>query len=168
MAVESARLVAGNEVTAAMPAAGFRERAGYHRTRTTRCPSMGCRPCSGLDPPSRCKNVSCLCFGLGLAAGAGEVQRVARRPARSEYMQPIRCRASRRNRAAAPPACNPAAATRWTPGEGRGRRKRAPPAKTGSDEPRCTWASHNARSASETAPSGTEPLEYTRNTTKLV
>ena len=41
MAVESARLVAGNEVTAAMPAAGFRERAGYHRTRTTRCPSMG-------------------------------------------------------------------------------------------------------------------------------
>ena len=39
-------------------------------------------------------------FGLGLAAGAGEVQRVARRPARSEYMQPIRCRASRRNRAA--------------------------------------------------------------------
>ena len=41
MAVESARLVAGNEVTATMPAAGFRERAGYHRTRTTRCPSMG-------------------------------------------------------------------------------------------------------------------------------
>ena len=41
MAVESARLVAGNEVTAAMPAAGFRKRAGYHRTRTTRCPSMG-------------------------------------------------------------------------------------------------------------------------------
>ena len=41
MAVESARLVAGNEVTAAMPAAGFRERAGYHRTRTTRCPRMG-------------------------------------------------------------------------------------------------------------------------------
>ena len=25
----------------AMPAAGFRERAGYHRTRTTRCPRMG-------------------------------------------------------------------------------------------------------------------------------
>ena len=41
MAVESARLVPGNEVTATMPAAGFRERAGYHRTRTTRCPSMG-------------------------------------------------------------------------------------------------------------------------------
>ena len=129
MAVESARLVAGNEVTAAMPAAGFRERAGYHRTRTTRCPSMGCCPCSGLDPPSRCKNVSCLCFGLGLAAGAGEVQRAARRPARNQYTQQTRCRASRRNRAAAPPACNPAAATRWTPGEGRGRRKRAPPAK---------------------------------------
>ena len=100
MAVESARLVAGNEVTAAMPAAGFRERAGYHRTRTTRCPSMGCRPCSGLDPPSRCKNVSCLCFGLGLAAGAGEVQRAARRPARNQYTQQTRCRASRRNRAA--------------------------------------------------------------------
>ena len=89
----------------------------------------GCRPCSGLDPPSRCKNVSWLCFGLGLAAAAGEVQRAARRPARSGYMQPIRCRASRRNRAAEPPACGPAAATRWTPGEGRGRRKRAPPAK---------------------------------------
>ena len=41
MAVESARLVAGNEGTATMPAAGFRKRAGYHRTRTTRCPSMG-------------------------------------------------------------------------------------------------------------------------------
>ena len=41
MAVESARLVPGNEVTATMPAAGFRERAGYHRTRTTRCPRMG-------------------------------------------------------------------------------------------------------------------------------
>ena len=39
-------------------------------------------------------------FRLGLAAGAGEVRRAARRPARSEYMQPIRCRASRRNRAA--------------------------------------------------------------------
>jgi len=100
MAVESARLVAGNEVTAAMPATGFRERAGYRRTRTTRCPSMGCRPCSGLDPPSRCKNVSCLCSGLGLAAGAGEARHAARRPARSGYMQPIRCRASRRNRAA--------------------------------------------------------------------
>lgn len=30
----------------------------------------------------------------------------------------------------APPAQGPVAATRWTPGEGRGRRKRAPPAKT--------------------------------------
>ena len=38
----------------------------------------------------------------------------------------------------APPACGPAAATRWTPREGRGRRKRAPSAKTGPDEPRCT------------------------------
>ena len=58
----------------------------------------------------------------------------------------------------APPACGPAAATRWTPGEGRGRRKRAPPAKTGSDEPRCTKASHNARNASAAAPSGRELL----------
>ena len=137
MAVESARLVPGNEVTATMPAAGFRERAGYHRTRTTRCPSMGAVRVPGSTRHQDAR-MSLSLSGLGLAAGAGEVQRAARRPARSEYMQPLRCRASRRNRAAAPPACNPAAATRWTPGEGRGRRKRAPPAKTGSDEPRCT------------------------------
>ena len=47
-------------------------------------------------------------------------------------------RKSKKPSRGAPPACNPAAAARWTPGEGRGRRKRAPPAKTGSDEPRCT------------------------------
>ena len=47
-------------------------------------------------------------------------------------------RKSKKPSRGAPPACGPAAATRWTPGEGRGRRKRAPPAKTGSDEPRCT------------------------------
>ena len=47
-------------------------------------------------------------------------------------------RKSKKPSRGAPPACGPAAATQWTPGEGRGRRKRAPPAKTGSDEPRCT------------------------------
>ena len=137
MAVESARLVPGMK-SLQLCQLQASENGPDTTERAHSMSEYGCRPCSGLDPPSRCKNVSCLCFGLGLAAGAGEVQRAARRPARSEYTQPLRCRASRRNRAAAPPACNPAAATRWTPGEGRGRRKRAPPAKTGSDEPRCT------------------------------
>ena len=85
---------------AAMPAAELQETGRIPPNAHHSMPEYGCRPCSGLDPPSRCKNVSCLCFGLGLAAGAGEVQRAARRPARSEYMQPIRCRASRSNRAA--------------------------------------------------------------------
>ena len=77
-------------------------------------------------------------------------------------------RKSKKPSRGAPPACGPAAATRWTPGKGRGRRKRVPPAKTGSDEPRCTLASHNARSASGAAPSGTEPLEHTKDTIKQV
>jgi len=47
-------------------------------------------------------------------------------------------RKSKKPSRGAPPACGLAAATQWTPGEGRGRRKRSPPAKTGSDEPRCT------------------------------
>ena len=47
-------------------------------------------------------------------------------------------RKSKKPSRGSPPACGPAAATQWTPEEGRGRRKRAPPAKTGSDEPRCT------------------------------
>ena len=47
-------------------------------------------------------------------------------------------RKSKKPSRGAPPACGPAAATQWTPGKGRGRRKRVPPAKTGSDEPRCT------------------------------
>ena len=47
-------------------------------------------------------------------------------------------RKSKKPSRGAPPACGPAAATRRTPGKGRGRRKRVPPAKTGSDEPRCT------------------------------
>ena len=59
MAVESARLVAGNEVTATMPAAGFRERAGYHRTRTTRCPRMG-----AVRVPGSTRHQECLLFRL--------------------------------------------------------------------------------------------------------
>ena len=81
-----------------MPAAGFRERAGYHRTRTTRCPRMGAVRVPGSTRHQDAR-MSLSLSGLGLAAGAGEVQRAARRPARSEYMQPLRCRASRRNRA---------------------------------------------------------------------
>ena len=117
---------------------GFRERAGYHRTRTTRCPSMGCRPCSGLDPPSRCKNVSCLCFGLGLAAGAGEVQRAAREAcAQRVYATNSSPRKSKKpSRGAA--GLWPGRRCSVDAGGGSRAAETRAAGETGSDEPRCT------------------------------
>ena len=129
MAVESARLVAGSEVTAAMPAAGFRERAGYHRTRTTRCPSMGAVrvPGSTRHQDARMSLVFVSGSDWPPAPARFNAPRGGLRAA-SIRNQFVAVQVEETSRGA-PSACNPAAATRWTPGEGRGRRKRAPPAK---------------------------------------
>ena len=139
MAVESARLVAGNEVTATMPVAGFRERAGYHRMRTTRCPRMGAVrvPGSTRHQDARMSLVFVSGSDWPPAPARFNAPRGGLRAA-GIYATNSLPRKSQKPSRGAPPACGPAAATRWTPGEGRGRRKRAPPAKTGSDEPRCT------------------------------